>query len=105
MDTKHTPSPAGSQLAQLAATFYWGVATSEDNAIARWDSETYKLAQRAFMSTVREVYGISRTQARKVLSLLSEYGPTDSLSGSPGWGIDNYVHFALTNTRSQYGYL
>lgn len=86
-------------LAQTMAEALWAVATSENNAIARYDSPTYRHAEQAFIASVQTVYGITRDRARRVRDLLCEYGPDDSLTGTIGRGVSSYVQFTLHNPR------
>jgi hypothetical protein len=91
-------------LAQRQAEMMWKVATAEDHAITWYKSPVYRHQELAFMATVQIAYGCSRMIAHRVRSLLSEYGPDDSLQGTTGRGIYSYVQFARANSRSDYHY-
>jgi hypothetical protein len=102
--TTHTPPQQSIRMAQAAAEAFWLAATSNDHSLAMWDSPAYKALQRAFVTTTREVYHLTAGTTAKVLCLLSEYGPHDSLSGTTGSGVFSYVQFARSHNRNQYHY-
>ena len=88
------------RICQLAAEALWQAATSNNVAVARYDSATYRALERAFTASVREVYGLSALKARRVLNLLEELGPNDGANGTSGWGVQSYVQYARDNRTS-----
>jgi hypothetical protein len=85
------------KLCQTIAEAYWQAATSNDHAIANWKSPTYRALQRAFLASVRTVYGLGARRAERVLDLLSELGPNDGAYGTSGYGVASYVEYVRTN--------
>jgi len=64
---------------QKIAEVYWSVATSNNNALASYQSRTYKAANNALVAAIAEVYQLPNKKARQVRNLVSEYGPHESL--------------------------
>lgn len=89
-------------IAQKAAEYLWACAISENQMISRYDSPTYRAAERNFLTAVREVYGLGQRRAERVRNLLAEYGPNDSLQGTTGIGVYSYVSWVMTNRPGKY---
>ena len=85
------------KLCQTLAEAFWQAATSNDRAIANYTSPTYKAVQRAFLVSVRTVYGLGARRAERVLDLLSELGPNDGVYGTSGYGVASYVEYVRTS--------
>lgn len=85
------------RVCQLAAEALWQAATSENINLAWSRSPAYVALERAFIVSVRTVYGLGERRAGRVRELLAEYGPDDSLSGTSERGIASYVSYVLTN--------
>ena len=82
------------RICQLTAEALWHAATSENHTVARYDSATYRALERAFVTSVREVYGLSALKATRVRDLLAEFGPNDGAVGTTGYGVQSYVQYA-----------
>jgi hypothetical protein len=87
--------------AQGAADTFWKIATSDDPAIASFDSPIYLAAEKTLIQAIRSEHEVSLKIARVVRQILAEYGPDDSLDGTYGHrGITSYVIAALKGYRS-----
>lgn len=81
-------------MCQAIAESYWRAATSDNQLVARYDSPVYRSLDRAFVASVRAVYGLSLVKARRVRDMLSELGPHDGAAGTgPLWGVKSYVAY------------
>lgn len=89
------------KICQLSAEALWQAATSE-NPIAWARNPAYRALERAFVASVREVYGMGAARASKVRDLLAEYGPHDSLSGTSARGIASYVQYVKAHRGRQF---
>jgi hypothetical protein len=90
-------NPSDQHVAQKAGELLWAVATSERGEISNCDSAVYRAAERAFITSVRVVYGLGAQRTRRVRDLLAEYGPYDSLAPGTGYGVYSYVAYVMTN--------
>jgi len=80
--------------AQNAADVYWIIATHQDNRIAGYNTAVYRAAEKDLIAAIREEYPVTLGFARKVASLVVDYGPDDTLSGTePRRGIESYVRY------------
>lgn len=68
---------ADQKLCQQIAETFWQAATSDNTAIASYDSATYRGLERAFIASVRVAYGLSQAKARLVRNVFAEWGPQD----------------------------
>lgn len=90
------------KICQAAAEALWNAATSERYDIAWCRSPLYKQLERAFVTSVRLVYGLGAIRAGQVRELLAEYGPDDSLTGTNGRGVASYVEFVKAHPGERF---
>lgn len=88
------------KICQAAAEALYAAATSDNHEIASSDAGIYRTLERAFIASVRTVYGLSDLKARRVRDMLAELGPHDGGAGTAGWGIASYVEYVMTHRTS-----
>jgi hypothetical protein len=98
--TRNTDITREQRVCQLAAEALWTAATSDDPGISGSWNASYKALERAFVLSVRAVYGLSALKANRVRDLLAELGPDDGAVGTSGWGVASYVEYVKTNRES-----
>jgi hypothetical protein len=86
--------------AQNAAEVFWIIATHDDPRVAGSWTPVYQAAEAALIKAIRDEYSVTLGFARKVRSLLAEYGTDDTLTGTGNLrGIASYVAYVKANPR------
>lgn len=90
------------KLVQTIAVALWEAATSDNREISTYNTIIYRSLERALIESIKTVYHVGPTRARKVRDLLAEYGPDDSLQGTNGRGIVSYVEYVKNHPGREF---